>query len=231
MSLINLANAFDSILEATFTVESCLIILGVTLVLGLITSLVYRFIKRKVGYSSEFPVTLLILPVIVALVVFFVRDNVAGGLSLAGIFALTRFRSEQKDTEDLSYIFMTVGVGLACGLGYVLAASIICLILLVVLLVIHFTKFGMPNTKCMTLKIIVPEDLNYEGLFDEILDKYCRSYHLNKVKTSDFGTMFELTYFVNVKDIKSNKAMLDELRTRNGNMNISLVVKRYESKY
>ena len=84
---------------------------------------------------------------------------------------------------------------------------------------------------CLVFNLLRYVDLNYEGLFDEILDKYCRSYHLNKVKTSDFGTMFELTYFVNVKDIKSNKAMLDELRTRNGNMNISLVVKRYESKY
>ena len=230
MSLANLINPFDSILETNFTIETCFIILAISLALGLLTALVYRFIKRKVGYSNEFPVTLLILPVIVALVVFFVRDNVAGGLSLAGIFALTRFRSEQKDTEDLSYIFMSVGVGLACGLGYVLAAAAICVILLAVLLVIHLTKFNMPNTKCMTLKIIVPEDINYEGLFDDILNKYCSSYHLKRVKTSDFGTMFELTYFIQVNNSTNNKEMIDEIRTRNGNMNITLVVKRYESK-
>jgi hypothetical protein len=230
-NLINILSAFGSISSGKeFSIQICLKILAVALILGLITALIYRFTKRKVGYSSEFPVTLLILPVIVALVVYFVQDNVAGGLSLAGIFALTRFRSEQKDTEDLSYIFMSVGVGLACGLGYILPAAIICASLLIVLFVIYLTKFGQPSAKCMTLKIIVPEDLNYEGVFDDILDKYCESYHLKTVKTSDFGTMFELKYYINVKNTKSNKQLIDELRTRNGNMNITLVVNRYEAK-
>lgn len=230
MSLLYLTGVFDSILSNEFTMENCIVILLVSLLLGFIISLVYHFIKRKVGYNKEFLTTLIMLPVIVSLVVYFVRDNIAGGLSLAGIFALTRFRSEQKNTEDLSYIFMSVGVGLACGLGYVIASSLICIILLLVLLVIHFTNYGMPNSKNMTLKIIVPEDINYEGIFDEILNKYCYDYHLNKIKTSDFGTMFELTYFINVKDKRLNKEMIDEIRVKNGNMNVTLIVRRYDSK-
>ncbi len=230
MSLLCLTGVFDSILSNEFTMENCIIILLVSLLLGFIISLVYHFIKRKVGYNKEFLTTLIMLPVIVSLVVYFVRDNIAGGLSLAGIFALTRFRSEQKNTEDLSYIFMSVGVGLACGLGYVIASSLICIILLLVLLVMHFTNYGMPNSRNMTLKIIVPEDINYEGIFDEILNKYCYGYHLNKIKTSDFGTMFELTYFINVKDKRLNKEMIDEIRVKNGNMNVTLIVRRYDSK-
>lgn len=230
MNLLILTGAFDSILTDEFTIGNCILILGISLLLGFAISLVYHFTKRKVGYNKEFLTTLIMLPIIVSLVVFFVRDNIAGGLSLAGIFALTRFRSEQKNTEDLSYIFMSVAVGLACGLGYVLASSIICLILLLVLLIIHFTNYGMPNSRNMTLKIIIPEDINYDGIFDEILNEYCSDYHLSKIKTSDFGTMFELTYFINVKDQKLNKQMIDEIRVKNGNMNVSLVVRRYNSK-
>ncbi len=230
MNLLILTGAFDSILTDEFTIGNCILILGISLLLGFAISLVYHFTKRKVGYNKEFLTTLIMLPIIVSLVVFFVRDNIAGGLSLAGIFALTRFRSEQKNTEDLSYIFMSVAVGLACGLGYVLASSIICLILLLVLLIIHFTNYGMPNSRNMTLKIIIPEDINYDGIFDEILNEYCSDYHLSKIKTSDFGTMFELTYFINVKDQKLNKQMIDEIRVKNGNMNVTLVVRRYNSK-
>lgn len=230
MSLLFLTGAFDSILTDEFSIGNCILILGISLLLGFAISLVYHFTKRKIGYNKEFLTTLIMLPIIVSLVVFFVRDNIAGGLSLAGIFALTRFRSEQKNTEDLSYIFMSVAVGLACGLGYVLASSIICLILLLVLLIIHFTNYGMPNSRNMTLKIIIPEDINYDGIFDEILNEYCSDYHLSKIKTSDFGTMFELTYFINVKDQKLNKQMIDEIRVKNGNMNVTLVVRRYNSK-
>lgn len=230
MNLLILTGAFDSILTDEFSIGNCILILGISLLLGFAISLVYHFTKIKVGYNKEFLTTLIMLPIIVSLVVFFVRDNIAGGLSLAGIFALTRFRSEQKNTEDLSYIFMSVAVGLACGLGYVLASSIICLILLLVLLIIHFTNYGMPNSRNMTLKIIIPEDINYDGIFDEILNEYCSDYHLSKIKTSDFGTMFELTYFINVKDQKLNKQMIDEIRVKNGNMNVTLVVRRYNSK-
>ncbi len=224
--------AFDSIVKTTesFSLVTCLIILGVSLGLGLLTSLTYRFVKRKIGYSPDFPITLIILPVIVALVIYFVRDNVAGGLSLAGIFALTRFRSEQKDTEDLAYIFLSVAIGLTCGLGYVLASVLISTLLILVLLILYFSHYGKPSQKNMVLKIIIPEDINYDGIFDEILQMYCYEFHLTKVKTSDFGTMFELTYQIILKPDINQKEFIDQLRTRNSNMNISLVVRRYESK-
>ncbi len=230
--LFNILGAFDSIVKASeaFTLETCLIILGVSLALGLLTSLTYRFVKRKIGYSTDFPITLIILPVIVALVIYFVRDNVAGGLYLAGIFTLNRFRSEQKDTEDLAYIFLSVAIGLTCGLGYVLASVLISLLLIIVLLCLYFSNYGKPSRKNMTLKIIVPEDTNYDGIFDEILQKYTSEYHLNKVRTSDFGTMFELTYHIIIKSNCNQKEFIDELRTRNNNMNITLVVRRFESK-
>lgn len=230
--LFNILGAFDSIVDtdSSFVISTCLILLAVSLVLGFLTSITYRFIKRKIGYSSDFPITLIILPVIVSLVIYFVRDNVAGGLSLAGIFTITKFRSEQKDTEDLAYIFLSVAIGLSCGLGYILAAITICLILLIVLLLLHVTKYGKPSQKNMTLKIIVPEDLNFDGLFDDILAKACNEYHLIKTKTSDFGTMFELVYHITLLDGVNQKEFIDEIRIKNGNMNVSLIVRSYNNK-
>lgn len=223
-----LTSAFDSILPSGFTLPSCLIILGVAFALGFLTSLTYRFIKKKEGYSREFLTALVLLPMIVAMIIYFVRDNVAGGLSLAGIFALTRFRSEQKNTEDIVYLFLSVVLGLTTGLGYVLAACIVAVILYAVLFILYFSHYTEVNQKDMTLKILVPEDLNYEEIFVDVLETYCTSYYLKRVKTSDFGTLFEVTYYIRIKDIHQQKAMMDALRERNGNMNITLVVRRYD---
>ena len=221
-----LTSPFDTINKSEFSVVNLLIILGCALGLGLITSLFYVLMKRKSGYSPDFPITIIILPTIVALVIYFVSDNIAGGLSLAGIFALARFRSEQKNTEDIAYIFLSVAIGLSCGLGYVLASAMLTIIMLLVLMVLYLTRFGVPSLQNMRLKIIVPEDLNYDHLFDDVLEKYCESYVLNKVKTSDFGTMFELTFHIVVKKSIEQKQFIDELRRRNGNLNITLVVAR-----
>lgn len=227
-SLATATTIFDSIIKSGsgFEFETFLLIAVIGVALGFLISMTYLYIKRKVGYGSDFPLTVFIIPVIVALIIYFVRDNIAGGLTLGGIFALTRFRSEQKDTEDLTYIFLAMAAGLITGLGYVLPASIATIMVLIILMVLHFTKFGIPSSNAMNLKIIVPEDINFENLFDDLLDSHCSSWTLSKVRSTDFGTMFELSYRINIKKETNRKELLDEIRVRNGNLNITLVTRR-----
>lgn len=221
-------SAFDSILESTFKFKTCILILGLSLIVGVLFALTYCLKKKKEGYTKDFPITLLLLPMVVSVIIYFVRDNIAGGISLAGIFALTRFRSEQRNTEDITYLFLSVALGLVIGLGYVLAAAILTVLFLLIIVLLSLFHFGEGSKKEMTLKILVPEDLNYDEVFDEVLARFCDTYYLKRVKTCDFGTMFELTYHVRMKNMKEQKALMDELRTRNGNLNITLTVHRYE---
>lgn len=221
-------SAFDSILASSFSFKTCMIIFGLSLFVGILFSLTYCLKKKREGYSRDFPITLLLLPMVVAVIIYFVRDNIAGGISLAGIFALTRFRSEQRNTEDITYLFLSVALGLVIGLGYVLAAAILTVLFLLIILVLHIVHYGEGSKKEMTLKILVPEDLNYDEVFDDVLNSFCDTYYLKKVKTCDFGTMFELTYHVKMKDVTKQKSFLDEIRTRNGNMNVTLTVHRFE---
>lgn len=212
---------FDSILD-TINIQNILIIILCSLVYGLITSVTYIFLKKKKIYSEGFPITIVILPIVVSLVIMFVSDNVARSLSLAGIFALTRFRSEQKDTEDITYIFITVGIGLVNGLGYIFYGFIFTLLTCIVLLILGITKFGAWKNNKVKIKVLVPEDLNYENLLDEILEKYCTTYNLTKTRTTDFGTIFELSYIAYLKKDISRKELIDCIREKNGNLNITI---------
>ena len=158
---------FDSLLTNSFDIKVFLIILVTTGLLGLLMSICYLFIKRKSGYQPDFPISLIILPMVSSTIIYFVSDNIASGLTLGGIFALTRFRSEQKDTEDLSYIFSTMGIGLICGFGYVTVGIIFALVIITVMILLNVTKFAQPNKKSMRLKIIIPEEGFKEPTYEE----------------------------------------------------------------
>lgn len=221
----------DSILPESVTLdfESILWVFLSSIVLGVVVAVVYIITHKKEGYQSSFPITIAMLPLIVAAIILLIGNNTTRALSLAGIFALTRFRSNPLGTKEVSYIFLLVAIGIALGLGYIVFAAIMTLAVCGLLVVLYYTKFGIPNAKTMRLKIIVPENVNYDNLFDDILDKYCTKHYLNKVKTTDFGTMFELVYLIVVKNTTNQKEFIDELRTRNGNLNITLVVCRYNN--
>lgn len=224
----------DSILDvnAVFDIVDTLWILFASLIIGFVLAIVYIVTHRKEGYQVSFPVTIVLLPVIVSSIIYLVGNysiQTGAALGLAGIFALTRFRSNPLETRDLSYIFLIVAIGIACGLGYLAYAAILAIIMSIVLLFIYFVNFGVPNSQTMRLKIVVPENTNYDNLFDDILEYYCNKYYLNKVRTTDFGTLFELTYTIEIKKIEDQKAFIDEIRSRNSNLNVTLVVVRYNS--
>lgn len=218
---------FESIFTTTATdnaisISSSLTAMCVAILLGLIIASVYMYICRKDGYGKNFIIGLVILPVIVSVVILLIGSNVARAFSMAGAFALVRFRSAPGNAKDIAVVFFAMASGLACGLGYVTFAFVFVVVmslLLIVLSVLHFAENRQTN---MQLRITIPETLNYTDIFDDIFERYLSSQTLKRVKTTNMGTMFELTYNVVMKKGVNEKAFIDEIRTRNGNLNIIL---------
>lgn len=214
----------------SFTLTNALLVIVSSILLGLVISLVYMKTNKKSGYNSGFSTTLIMLPVIISIIILLVGNNVARAFSLAGAFSIIRFRSAPGDPKDISYIFFTLAVGLTCGMGYIGYAFIFTTILCAVMIILDITKYAMPKNKTMQLKITIPEDLNYEGVFEDILSKYTDSWNIEKVKTRDFGALFELSYIIQMKPESNQKQFIDDLRCKNGNLNITLTLSGFEEK-
>ena len=214
----------------SFTLINALIVIFASILLGFAISFAYMQTNKKSGFCSGFSTTLVMLPVIISIIILLVGNNVARAFSLAGAFSIIRFRSEPKDPKDISYIFFTLAVGLTCGMGYIGYAIIFTAILCTLMFILDIFKLTSPKGKSMQLKITVPEDLNYEGVFDEVLNEFATSYTIERVRTRDFGALFELYYRVQLKPNAKQKDFLDELRCRNGNLNISLTMADFENK-
>lgn len=216
----------ESIITSTtgesFTLTNTLIIITSSILLGIVISLAYLKTHKKYGYIPSFIISLIMLPTIISIIILLVGNNVARAFSLAGAFSIIRFRSTPGDTKDISYIFFTLAVGLASGMGYVGYAVIFTIILCTVMIILDSLNFAMPKSKAMVLKITVPEDLNFEGVFDEILNTNTTSWNMVKVRTRDFGALYELNYSIHLKNDVNQKKFIDSLRVRNGNLNISL---------
>ena len=216
----------ESIITSTtgesFTLTNTLIIITSSILLGIVISLAYLKTHKKDGYIPSFIISLIMLPTIISIIILLVGNNVARAFSLAGAFSIIRFRSTPGDTKDISYIFFTLAVGLASGMGYVGYAVIFTIILCAVMIILDSLNFAMPKSKAMVLKITVPEDLNFEGVFDEILNTNTTSWNMVKVSIRDFSALYELNYSIHLKNDVNQKKFIDSLRVRNGNLNISL---------
>ncbi|MDE5974752.1 MAG: DUF4956 domain-containing protein [Eubacterium sp.] len=217
-----ISSAVSSDIASSLTIVSVLEILASSVIIGLVISLVYLFTHKKEGYSQAFCVALILLAPIVGLVILLIGNNVARAFSLAGAFALIRFRSAPGDPKDIAFVFLSVVMGLACGMGYWLYAAIATVVICLVIIILHITNYAGKKGDVYTLKITVPETLNYVGAFDETLNKYTNSFKLVKVKSVDFGALFELSFTVELKDDKQMREMLDDLRAMNGNLKIML---------
>ncbi len=216
---------FESIIssnETAITTGSAMLIIAGAIMLGLIVSVCYILTQKRNTYSKDFVVAVAILPAIVSIVIMLVDNSVARAFSLAGAFALVRFRSAPGSAKDIAVVFLTMAVGLACGLGYLFFGAAAAGIVLVVLIILSKTRFGESKTADKVLKITIPEDLNYAELFDDLFSKYTLHCELSNVKTTNMGTLYELTYNVIMKDGVNEKDFIDGIRCRNGNLNISL---------
>ena len=221
---------FESVFEYSYasaiSIEAFLMCLGTALGLGVIIAFAYAFRSR---FTRSFLLTLGILPAVVSVVIMMVNGQVGAGIAVAGAFSLVRFRSAPGSAKEIAAIFLAMSAGLACGMGYLGFAALFSVIMAVLLaaynLVSSLTEHR-PTTR-KTVKITIPEDLDYTDIFDDIFGKYTKSHQLVMVKSINLGSMFRLTYNVTLKNASLEKHMIDRIRERNGNLEI--VVSKQEN--
>lgn len=190
---------------------------GTSLLLGLGLALLCRYRSRC---TRSFFLTLAMLPAVVQVIIMLVSGNLGAGVAAAGAFGLVRFRSAPGTAREIGMIFLGMAVGLATGMGYVLLAALFFALMAAFVLALSLPRlWGEEDER--ELKITIPENLDYDGLFDDLLRQYTRSFRLDRVRTSGMGTLYELDYRVVLKDGPASKEFLDALRCRNGNLSIS----------
>ena len=209
---------FDNELTQLISVQDFLLCLGVSLVLGVIMAAVYMF---KNEHTKSFLVTLALLPAVVCVVIMMVNGNIGAGVAVAGAFSLVRFRSAPGSAKEIVTIFLAMGAGLIAGMGYLGFAALFTVIMCVMFL-FYNALAGNARSEAVnkTIKITIPEDLDYTGAFDDIFTEYTKKNELVKVKTTNMGSMFRLTYNVTLRDATKEKEMIDRIRERNGNLEI-----------
>ena len=189
------------------------------LIAGVIITSGYILANKNKRFSKNFAITVLLLPVIMTIVIPFIATDLKKTLSLAGVFALVRFRSIPGDSKDILFVFFAIAVGLIIGLNDYFLGFMMTIV--VTLLFVLLSRFWKDNQK-QVLKITIPEDMNYKDVFNDIFEKYLLKYDVKNVRTSNMGTLFTIAYWIQPKANADIKAFIDELRTRNGNLNIIL---------
>lgn len=219
-----LSRILDSDIALDITLTGFLLIVFSSLLCGLCFSALYIYNRRKDISSSGLALALVVVPVATAVVITMVGRNIATGLGLSGIFVLVRFRSGPIQTKDLSYLFTAICSGVLSGCGYVIYGILFAAIMIAALYILEMSDWGDSHADSMILKIWVPENLDFQGVFEPVLNKHTQSFRLLMVRTTDFGSMCELRYRIKPRRKLNQKKLLDEIRTRNGNMNVVLIV-------
>ena len=212
---------FDNELITVISPGNFLLCIGVALLLGIFLAAVYTFKSR---YTKSFVVILAMLPAVVCVVIMMVNGNVGAGVAVAGAFNLVRFRSVPGTAKEIGTIFLAMCAGIVVGMGYFAFAITFTVILGLFILVC--SAFGLGTKKSnpteRVLRITIPEDLNYTEVFDDLMEKYTSFNEIERVKTVNMGSMFRLTYNIKLKDAKQEKEFIDEIRCRNGNLEVSM---------
>lgn len=212
---------FDTDMTSVISVSDFLLCIGCSLLIGLIMAFCYMFRSRC---TRSFLVTLALLPTVVCVVIMMVNGNVGTGVAVAGAFSLVRFRSAPGTAKEITMLFLAMGAGLLAGMGYLGFALLFTLIVCLLSLLYHCFDFGFKKNgaRYKTLNITIPEDLDYSGVFESVLQDYATSWELVRVKTTNMGSMFQLTYQLTLKAAVNEKEMIDKLRCRNGNLEIAV---------
>ncbi len=213
---------FTSLMDpstGTTSAQAMIICMTAAFILGLIIAIVYML---SGSYTKSYVVSLVLLPVMVQTVIVLVNGNLGAGVAVMGAFNLVRFRSIPGSSREICGIFFAMILGLATGMGYVGYAVVIGIIVSILMILMGKTRFGEMEGRQKQLKILIPEDLDYGTVFDDIMEKYTSRCNLERVRTTNLGSMYELLYNVSLKDLKQEKQFLDELRCRNGNLTITL---------
>ncbi|MGL4697254.1 DUF4956 domain-containing protein [Enterococcus larvae] len=189
-----------------------------SLALGILVACVHMY---RSTYSKNFIITLVILPILVQLVIMLVNGNLGTGVAIMGAFSLIRFRSVAGGAREITSVFWSMGIGLATGMGFISYVILFSVVIAIALVVLNASHFGEKNKVAeREIKITIPEDLDYPGLFDDLFKEFTYNHNLDSVKTTNMGSLYELRYHVTLKDAQKEKALMDALRVRNGNLTI-----------
>ena len=211
---------FDNGLMQTIGVGDFLLCLGVSLLLGLFMAAAYM-LERE--HTKSFLVTLALLPAVVCVVIMMVNGNIGAGVAVAGAFSLVRFRSAPGSAKEIVTIFLAMGAGLIAGMGYLGFAALFTVVMCAMFTVYNLLAENAKGEALQkTVKITIPEDLDYPNVFEEVFSEYTKKCELVKVKTVNMGSMFRLTYDITLKDLSLEKQMIDRIRERNGNLEIMI---------
>lgn len=212
---------FDTDMTSVISVTDFLLCMGCSLVIGLILALGYMYRSR---YTRSFIVTLSLLPTVVCVVIMMVNGNVGAGVAVAGAFSLVRFRSVPGTAKEITMLFLAMGAGLIAGMGYLAFALLFTVIMCLLSIVYSHLDFGCRKNAetYKTLNITIPEDLDYTGVFEPVLSEYTSFCELVRVKTTNMGSLFRLTYNLTLRDASREKELIDKLRCRNGNLEITV---------
>ena len=208
---------FASVITTTVNWQAILLCTLSSLILGIAATGIYCY---KNMYTKSFVVTLALLPAMVQIVIMLVNGNLGTGVAVAGAFSLVRFRSVPGNSREIASIFLAMAVGLATGMGYVAIGGLLVTIVGMVMLLVANLPVGRMNQMMRDLKVTIPENLDYEGIFDDLFAEYTTRNELLKVRTVNMGSLYELHYHILFRGDKSEKKFLDELRCRNGNLTI-----------
>ncbi len=214
--------SFESILTnitSGLTVEEALVCTIISLLLGFVIAITYM---ASGSYTKNFVITLVLLPALVQIVIMMVNGNLGTSVAVLGTFSLVRFRSVPGSSKEISNIFFAMAVGLATGMGFLSFAVFITILLAITFLILSKTRFGEDRQQKKILKITIPENLEYEGVFNDIFESFTVNHELEKIKSTNLGSMFELSYQIQLKKEIKEKEMLDAIRCRNGNLTVLL---------
>lgn len=213
---------FNSIFDATTSgleISTALIAAGVALVLGVALAITHMKTSQT---TKGFLITLATLPLLVMAVMIMINGNLGTSIAILGAFSLIRFRSLQGRAKDLLAIFFAMMIGLACGMGHILFGVVITVIAIIAILIFSFTNFLEPDSHERVLKIVIPEDLDYDEVFNDIFNKYTSRHRLVRMKTMNMGSLYKLTYDVRLRRGVKEKTFLDEIRVKNMNLKVLL---------
>ena len=219
---------FDSEYTSVISITDFLICIGVALVLGIFLAFAFSF---RAKFTKSFVMTLALIPAIVCVVIMMVNGHIGAGLAVAGAFSLVRFRSAPGTAREIGAMFLAMGTGLICGMGYLGFAAVFTLIMGTLFAVYNLFDFGFDRRASVhkSLRITIPEDLDYTEVFDDLFKEYTKNAQLVKVKTTNMGSMFRLTYSITLRDAKREKEFIDRLRERNGNLEIMISVEESQT--
>jgi len=210
----------------TLSIADSIMAITLSFILALMITQIYKITYRGIRYSQSFVHTIIIMSVVVSVVMAVIGNNIAVAFGLVGAFSIIRFRSAMNDPKDIAFIFFGMVSGIACGLGFYLLAVVFTITVSIFIYILFLFNYGKQNSTEKTLKITVPENLHYEGLFEDIFNSKLDFFQLLSVQTTNLGTMIQLEYTILSKDTSTDKDLIDAIRERNANLKVSIQMSR-----